>query len=251
MLKRLLMTGLALVLTLMTVTIVVLLGTVTHVDAVRYSDWIDATQVTNPLPGQLYEVTDDGEIETQLCLLTKNDFNISTDALSGRIFVNHLGEAVPAVIWIARTWLQVDEGAEHAFHLDYRLEWGGLERESAPSTELTAGNKRILQPRNMERIRQQASAPQQADLQRLENCANEILRTFEDGQNVCQLTEVIREDTGRTLAVRFDTRCLARPESGPRRLPALRAGSFWTSVKLGLGLVGQQLAPPVLADAAG
>lgn len=250
MLKKLLMVGLGLVLTLMTLTMVALLGTVTHADAVRYSDWIDAVKVTDPLPGQLYAITRDGLIETQLCPLTKDDFSISTDGLSGRIFVNRLGEAVPAVIWIAQAWFRVEE-ADDVFDLDYRLEWRGLEREFAPISSLTEGVMRILHERDMEQLRRQISAAQFADMQRLEGCANAILQTFAEGRDICQLTEVIRERGGQILAVRFATRCLALgPEGGPRPLPALRAASFWTSIKLGLGLVDQQLAPPVLAGAA-
>jgi hypothetical protein len=74
MLKKLLTAATALVLSLVTLTLVVLLGTVTHADAVRYADWIDATQVTDPLPGQLYAISGDGVIEAQLCPLTKDDF---------------------------------------------------------------------------------------------------------------------------------------------------------------------------------
>ena len=72
MLKKLLTAAAALVFSLVTLTLVVLLGTVTHADAVRYADWVDATQVTDPLPGQLYAISVDGVIEAQLCPLTKD-----------------------------------------------------------------------------------------------------------------------------------------------------------------------------------
>ena len=105
----------------------------------------------------------------------------------------------------------------------------------------------------MEQIERHGSAAQLADAQRLEGCATAILHTFEEGRDICQLTEVIRERSGRILAVRFATRCLALdPDRGPRPLPALQAGSFWTGIKLGLGLVDQQLVDtPVLAGTSG
>jgi hypothetical protein len=253
MLKKLLTAATALVFTLVTLTLVVLLGTVTHADAVRYADWVDATQVTDPLPGQLYAISGDGVIEAQLCPLTKDDFDIGIDALSGRTFVNRLGEAVPAVIWVAQTYFQTGSTPEHTLDLDYRLEWRALEREFAPLSSLAVGLKRILSEREMEQIERHGSAAQIADAQRLEGCATAILQTFQEGRDICQLTEVIRERSGRILAVRFATRCLALdPEAGPRPLPALQAGSFWTGIKLGLGLVDQQLVDaPVLVGASG
>jgi hypothetical protein len=248
MLKKVLMAASALVVSLMTLTLVVLLGTVTHADAVGYTDWIDATKVTDPLPGQLYAVSQDGEIESQLCLLNRNDFNIRTDALPGRTFVNRLGEAVPVVLWAAQAYFQTEPPAGQDFDIGYRLEWRTLEREFAPLSVLTVGVKRILHERDMEQIRQHTTAAQFADLERLEGCANAIVQTFQQGLDVCQLTEVIRQSPGGTLAVRFATHCLSDMQGGPRRLPELEAASFWTSVKLGLGLVDQLLALPVLAD---
>lgn len=246
MLKKVLVAASALVLALMTFTLVVLLGTVTHADAVGYSDWIDATKVTDPLPGQLYAVSPEGAIEGQLCPLNRDDFSIGTDALPGRTFVNRLGETVPVVVWVAQIYFQTGEG-ERAIDIGYRLHWHSLEREYAPLSALAVGLKRILHERDMEQIRQHASAAQITELQRLEGCANAIVQTFQHGLDVCQLTEVIRESTGRTLAVRFGTHCLTDPQGGPRRLPELAAGSFWTTLKLGLGLVDQLLAAPVVA----
>jgi hypothetical protein len=252
MLKKLLTAATALVLSLVTLTLVVLLGTVTHADAVRYADWVDATQVTDPLPGQLYAISGDGVIEAQLCPLTKDDFVFSTDALSGRTFVNRLGEAVPVVIRVAQTYFQIGSTPDHTLELDYRLEWRALEREFAPLSSLAVGLKRILHEREMEQIKRHASAAQVADAKRLEGCATAILQTFQEGRDICQLTEVIKERSGRILAVRFASRCLALdPEGGPRPLPGLEAGSFWTGIKLGLGLVDQQLTEtPLLAGAA-
>lgn len=247
MLKKVTMAASTLVVALVTLTLVVLLGTVTHADAVGYSDWIDATKVTNPLPGQLYAVSPDGEIEGQLCPLSRDDFRIGTDALPGRTFVNRLGETVPVVVWVAKIYFQTDEPAGDVVHIGYRLEWLSLEREFAPLSALAVGLQRILHERDMEQIRRHAPAAQVAELQRLEGCANAIVQTFHHGLDVCQLTEVIRESTGRTLAVRFGKRCLTDPQGGPRRLPDLAAGSFWTDVKLGLGLVDQLIAAPVVA----
>lgn len=247
MLKKALVAASTLVIALVTLTLVVLLGTVTHADAVGFSDWIDATKVTNPLPGQLYAVSPEGEVEGQLCPLSRDDFRISTDALPGRTFVNRLGETVPVVVWVARIYFRTDQPAGEEFSIGYRLQWHALERESAPLSALAVGLQRILQERDMEQIRRHASAAQVAELQRLEGCANAIVQTFQHGLDVCQLTEVIKESTGRTLAVRFGTHCLTDPGGGPRRLPELAAGSFWTTLKLGLGLVDQLLAAPVLA----
>jgi hypothetical protein len=249
MLKKVLIAASALMCALVSLTLVALLGTVTHADAVGYSDWIDATKVTNPLPGQLYAVSGEGEIEGQLCPLNRDDFNISSDALPGRTFVNRLGESVPAVLWVAKVYLDTEQPTEGAFDIGYRLEWRTLEREFAPLSALAVGLKRILHERDMEQIRQHASDAKVAELKRLEGCANAIVQTFHHGLDVCQLSEVIRESTGRILAVRFGTHCLALdPEGGPRRLPDLEASSFWTSIKLGLGLVDQLLSAPVLAD---
>jgi hypothetical protein len=249
MLKKVLIAASALMCALVSLTLVALLGTVTHADAVGYSDWIDATKVTNPLPGQLYAVSGEGEIEGQLCPLNRDDFNISSDALPGRTFVNRLGESVPAVLWVAKVYLDTEQPTEGAFDIGYRLEWRTLEREFAPLSALTVGLKRILHERDMEQIRQHASDAKVAELKRLEGCANAIVQTFHHGLDVCQLTEVVKESAGRILAVRFGTHCLALdPEGGPRRLPDLEASSFWTSIKLGLGLVDQLLSAPVLAD---
>jgi hypothetical protein len=249
MLKKVLIAASALMCALVSLTLVALLGTVTHADAVGYSDWIDATKVTNPLPGQLYAVSGEGEIEGQLCPLNRDDFNISSDALPGRTFVNRLGESVPAVLWVAKVYLDTEQPTEGAFDIGYRLEWRTLEREFAPLSALAVGLKRILHERDMEQIRQHASDAKVAELKRLEGCANAIVQTFHHGLDVCQLTEVVKESTGRILAVRFGTHCLALdPEGGPRRLPDLEASSFWTSIKLGLGLVDQLLSAPVLAD---
>lgn len=247
MLKKVMIAASTLVVTLVTLTLVVLLGTVTHADAVGYSDWVDATKVTNPLPGQLYAVSAEGEIEGQLCPLSRDDFRIGTDALPGRTFVNRLGETVPVVVWVAKIYFQADEPAGKEISIGYRLEWLGLEREFAPLSALAVGLQRILHERDMEQIRRHASAARVAELQRLEGCANAIVETFRHGLDICQLTEVIRESTGRTLAVRFGRHCLTDPQGGPRRLPELQASSFWTDVKLGLGLVDQLIAAPVVA----
>ncbi len=250
MLKKVLIAASALVVSLVTLTLVVLLGTVTHADAVGYADWVDATKVTDPLPGQLYAVSADGEIEGQLCLLNKDDFNIRTDALPGRTFVNRLGETVPVVLWAAQAYFQTEQPAGQSFDIGYRLEWRSLERDYAPRSVLNVGIKHILHERDMEQIKLHASPAQLADVERLEGCANAIVQTFQDGLDVCQLAEVIREHTGGTLAVRFATYCLTDLQGGPRHLPELHARPFWTSVKLGLGLVAQLLAPQVLADQA-
>jgi hypothetical protein len=247
MLKKILVAASTLVVALVTLTLVVLLGTVTHADAVGYSDWIDATKVTDPLPGQLYAVSPDGEIEGQLCPLSRDDFRISTDALPGRTFINRLGETVPVVVWIAQLYFQTGQQGERQIDIGYRLEWHSLEREFAPLSALAVGLQRILHERDMDQIRRHASAAQVAELQRLEGCATAIVQTLQHNLDVCQLTEVIKESAGRILAVRFGSRCLADPQGGPRRLPELAVGSFWTTVKLSIGLVDQLLATPVVA----
>jgi hypothetical protein len=248
MLKKVLMGVGALVFTLVTFTLVTLLGSVTDADAVGYSDWIEATKVTDPLPGQLYAISGDGEIEGQLCPLERSDFSISRDQLSGRTFVNRLGEAVPLALWLGQQYLQLGQSSEQKFEIAYRLEWRPLEREFAPRSALRVGLQRILDERDMEKIKQHAPAAKVADAERLEACANAILETAHQGVDVCQLAEVISDDTGRTLAVRFAARCLVLdPESDPRPLPELTVGSFWTGVKLSLGLVDQLLTAPVIA----
>jgi hypothetical protein len=248
MLKKVLMGVGALVCTLLTFTLVTLLGSVTHADAVGYSDWVEATKVTNPVPGQLYAIAGDGTIEGQLCPLERSDFNISRDRLSGRTFVNRLGEAVPLALWLGGQYLPLGQSSEQRFEILYRLEWRALVREFAPRSALRVGLERILHERDMVQIRQVAPAAKVADAERLEGCANAILETAQQGVDVCQLAEVISDDTGSTLAVRFATRCLVLdPEGGPRPLPELQVGSFWTDVKLSLGLVDQLLAAPVVA----
>lgn len=242
MLKKVLMAASALIIALTSLTLVVLLGTVTHADALSYSDWVEATKVTDPLPGQLYVVSDDGEIATQLCQLGRDDFAISSDALPGRTFINRLGEAVPVVLWIAQVYFQTDAPSD-GLDIGYRLQWHSLNREFAPRSSLNMGVMRVLAERDMEALERNA------DLRRLEDCANAILQTFAHGQDVCQLSEVIK-DTGGVLAVRFATHCLADPKRGPRPLPDLEAGSLWTHVKLGLGLVDELLALPQMAGPA-
>jgi hypothetical protein len=251
MMKKLLTLAGAFGFLLVTLTLVVLLGTVTHADAVGAGKWIDADRVTDPLPGQLYAVSADGAIETQLCRLTKDDFNFGIDELSGRTFVNRLGEALPVAVWAAQTYFKTSEGPEESFALDYRLEWRALEREFAPLSSLSVGVERILQEREIEQLKRDSSPAEIANAERLEGCANAILQTFRAGSDICQLTEVIRERSGPVLAVRFATRCLALgPEGAPRPLPALHVGSLWTVIKLGLGLVEQQFSvSTTLADA--
>lgn len=249
MLKKVLMGVGALAFTLVTFTLVTLLGSVTHADAVGYSDWVEATKVTDPLPGQLYAISGDGTIEGQLCPLERSDFNISRDRLSGRTFVNRLGEAVPLALWLSAQYLQLGQPGEQTFEIAYRLEWRALEREFAPRSALRVGLQRILHERDMAMIKDHASTAMVAEMERLEGCANTILETSQQGVDVCQLAEVISDDTGRTLAVRFATHCLVLDsDGGSRPLPELQASSFWTSVKLGLGLVDQLLAAPVVAD---
>ena len=114
MLKKALVAASALLCALVTLTLVALLGTVTHADAIGYSDWIDGEKFTSPLPGQLSAVSAEGEIEGQLCPLSRDDFRISTDALSGRTFVNRLGETVPVVLRIAKVYLQPDSRASRS-----------------------------------------------------------------------------------------------------------------------------------------
>lgn len=241
MLKKVLMAASALAVALVTVTLVALLGTVTYADAVGYADWVEATKVTDPLPGQLYVVSDDGEIATQLCQLGRSDFAISNDTLPGRTFINRLGEAVPVVLWIARTYFQTGQPSAD-FDIGYRLEWRSLRREFAPRSALNQGIMKVLAPRDAGAI------ARDADLRRLEDCALAIPQTFARGQDVCQVSEVIKDGGGRILAVSFETHCLTDPERGVRPLPHLKAGSVWTEVKLGLGLVDQVLALPQVAD---
>lgn len=248
MLKKALVAASTLLLALVTLTLVVLLGSVTHADAIAYSDWIDGERFTSPLPGQLYAVSGEGKVEGQLCQLNRNDFRIGTDALPGRTFVNRLGETVPVVLWIARVSLQPDQPAEQQLSVSYRLEWRSLDREFATLDALALGVQRIMHERDLAQIKRHASSAHIAELQRLEGCAEAIVQTFKNGLDVCQLTEVLKESTGRILAVRFGAHCLALdPDGAPRTLPELADGSFWTIVKLGLGLVDQLLAAPVLA----
>ena len=229
MLNKVLMGVGALVLTLVTFTLVTLLGSVTHADAVGYLEGIDADKLTRPLPGQLYVVSPEGKIEQQLCQIEEFEFDI--DRLSGRTFVNRLGETVPGVLRIAAPYLQPDQPGEQQLGISYRLEWRSIDREFATVDHLILGMKRILEK---------------------PGCDEAIKQTLRSGLEVCQLIEVLRERTGRPLAVRFHTHCLAlRPDGGPRPLPALQAGSFWTGIKLGLGLVDQEFTTsPVLAGAA-
>ena len=247
MLKKVLVAASTLAVALVTLTLVVLLGTVTHADAVGYSDWIEATHFTNPLPGQLYAVSADGEIEGQLCPLVRDDFRIETDALPARTFVNRLGEAVPMVVSAANIYFSTGQPGAPQINIGYRLEWHALGREFAPLSALTVGLQRILDERDMEQIRRQASAAQVAEQQRLEGCADAIFQTFHHGLEVCQLEQVISEGAGRILAVRFSMYCLTDPQRGPRPLPDLRARSFWTSVKLSLGLVAELQSAPAPA----
>jgi hypothetical protein len=249
MVKKLLIAASALMVSLVTLTLVMLLGTVTHADAVGYSDWIDGERFTTALPGQLYAVSPEGEIEGQLCQLNRDDFNISTDALPARTFVNRLGETLPVVLWIVKEYLQPGQPGEQELEISYRLEWRSLDREFATLNALALGVQRILHERDLAQIKRHASAARIADLHRLEGCAEAIVQTFKNGLDVCQLEQVIKERTGNILAVRFGAHCLALdPDGEPRRLPELSAGSFWTSVKLTIGLVDQLRATPVLAD---
>src|ERR671924_406652 len=137
MLKKVLMGVGALVFTLVTFTLVTLLGS-----------------VTDPLRGQLYAISGDGEIEGQLCPLERSDFNISRDQLCGRTFVNRLGEAVPLALWLGQQYLQLGQSGEQKFEIAYRLEWRALEREFAPRSALRVGLQRILDERDMEKIKQ-------------------------------------------------------------------------------------------------
>ena len=225
MLKKVLVAASTLVVALVTLTLVVLLGTLTHADAVGYLDGIDGEKLTRPLPGQLYVVSPEGKIEQQLCRI--EEFRFDIERLSGRTFINRLGERVPGVLNIATPHLLPGQPGEQEFGISYRLEWSSLDHEFATADDLILVVKGVLEKRG---------------------CDEAIKRALESGLEVCQLKEVFRERTGRPLAVRFGVHCLALdPDGEPRRLPELSAGSFWTSVKLGLGLVHELRAPEVVA----
>jgi hypothetical protein len=169
MLKKVLMGVGALVFTLVTFTLVTLLGSVTHADAVGYLDGIDADKLTRPLPGQLYVVSPEGKIEQQLCQIEEFEFDI--DRLSGRTFVNRLGETVPGVLRIAAPYLQPDQPGEQELGISYRLEWRSIDREFATVDHLILGMKRILEK---------------------PGCDEAIKQTLRSGLEVCQLIEVLR-----------------------------------------------------------
>jgi hypothetical protein len=249
MFKQLLTAATTIASFLLILTLVALLGTVTQADAVRYSDWVEVTQVTDPLPGQLYAISDDGVIEGQLCLLTPNDFASKQERLADRRFVNPLGESLPFALSLAKLYLPAGQDQEAAFQIGYRLEWRNLERHFAAVSSLTDGVKRILAPRSKAEMEEASPDPEAATARRLEGCAEAIIDAFKDERRVCQLSEVIKENGGHILAVRFSARCLiSNPQSGPMLLPDLRVSSFWTNVKLTLGLVNQHnLSAAVLA----
>jgi hypothetical protein len=132
----------ALLLTLVTLTLVVLLGTLTHSDAVGYLDGVDGAKLTRPLPGQLYVVSAEGKIEQQLCEIEELAFEI--DRLSGWTFVNRLGETVPAVFRIVAPHLQPEQ-EDGKLAISYRLEWHSLDHQFATAEDLNVVTSKVLQ----------------------------------------------------------------------------------------------------------
>lgn len=202
------------------------LGTVSHSDVLNYYAWVDASQVTAPVPGQFYVIDEDGEIREPLCPLEEADFAPLRHRGRGVRFVNLLGEALPEAL------------ASPAASVEWTIE-----RRYVPLGHILHHNRRILAERDLEALEKEQDATALAEARRLERCADAIVTSLAQGLNVCQLTEVaMDETTGAPLGVDFATLCLAAADDQkPRQLPDLQRYPPWTGVKDGLGLIDVRL----------
>jgi hypothetical protein len=201
------------------------LGTVSHSDVLNYYAWVDASQVTAPVPGQFYVIAEDGEIGESLCSLEQADFAPIKHRGDGVRFVNLLGEALPEALRARSASVERT-----------------VERHSVPLSHILHHNRRILEERDLEALEKEQDAAALAEARRLEQCAEAIVTRLRQGSNVCQLTEVAIDVTsGDPLGVDFATLCLASADDPePRRLPDVRSYPLWTEVKDGLGLIDIQ-----------
>lgn len=198
------------------------LGTVSHSDVLNYYAWVDASQVTAPVPGQFYVIAGDGEIREPLCPLEEADFAPLRHRGRGVRFVNLLGEALPEALRSPAA----------------SVEWT-IERRYVPLGHVLYHNRRILEERDLEALEKSGDAAALEEARRLEWCAEAIVTSLAQGLNVCQLTEVAIDEASATLlGADFASACLASADDPePRQLPDLRSYPPWTEAKDGLGLI--------------
>lgn len=234
-------TGLAVTASVAT-SLVTMLGSVTHGDIVRYHDWIEPIQVKMPQIGQYYIIADDGTVKEPLCEIKDTDFTPVAYPEDGRRYVNWLGKATPfvvdAVSFITQP-VQAAGSAGQPNRISYTLEIERLEHRHAPTATLRGLTRRILTPRDLDRIQKDGTSEAHREALRLSDCAGAIRASLESGFNVCQLNEVVRDGSnGSPLGVDFGSLCLARPsDTRPRVLPPLDRGSFWSDLKQAMDLL--------------
>jgi len=219
-----------------------MLGTVTQGDVVRHHDWIDPIEVKVPRIGQYYIVADDGTIKEPLCALEDDDLRPVAYPAEGRRYVNWLGKVAPFVVDVVGFVLQPVQAATTTGEpgaISYALELERLDHHYAPAATLRGLTRRIMQQRDLDRIRKDESTASHRAALRLRDCASTIRASLASGFNVCQLDEVVHNSSKRSpLGVGFASLCLATPtDTKPRILPVLERGSFLSDLKQAMGLI--------------
>lgn len=226
-------------------TLAAFLATASHNDALTHYGWIDGSPLNNPVPGQLYVISDQNEIREPLCSFTPGEFDPHQVAEPGVRFVNVLGEALPFVSGIVGLAVPGLHAKEIGSSVPYVFDLSPFTRSYVPVDSLLDHNRQILEVRNMEALRKNLDDARFDKLQRLESCANAIQTRLHQGLRVCQLSAVVSDAaTGRPLAVTFASSCLASADdTAPRYLPDLHHYPVWTKVKKSLGLIETRLLP--------
>ncbi|MEM7021749.1 MAG: hypothetical protein AAF637_04060 [Pseudomonadota bacterium] len=220
-----------------------MLGSVTYGDVVRYHDWVDPASVARAQLGQYYIIEEDGSVDDPLCELRPEDFDPAPQltSLPGRSYVNHLGQLTPIVVQLVGVIVPMPQNVNAAGtqSMSPVLTFKQVQRQAATAAELRRLTERVLQERNIAVLEKNGHEEAAEDARRLSNCRIEIMESLSSGLTVCQVDEIVRdESTGVSIGVGFATRCLV-PETAelPRHAPELRRGSFLSQLKHTMDLI--------------
>jgi len=227
-----------------TTALVGVLGSVTHGDVVRFHNWIDPAHVASTQLGQYYIINDDGTILDPLCELRPVDFDppLQPQSLSGRSYVNSLGQLTPVVIQLVGAVMPVSQSANAAAgtaSVSHVLTFKEVELETATATSLSRLTTRVLAEQDIAHLEKNEGTTAADDARRFQACGLEIKESVAAGLTVCQIDEVVRDaSTGVSIGVGFTTRCLARETDDRARLrPAIERGSLFSNLKHSLKLI--------------
>lgn len=214
------------------------LSSISYVDALEHYGWLDGTAVTDAVPGQFYVVDEIGKVREPLCSLQAADFAPRENASNGIRFRNVLGHALPGFLL---AFVSTDARADDqivAMSAPHELEWRAFRREFVTRDSLLFHNRRLFEERDLNEIAKQATAREFDEAVRLESCATAIITALDAGFSVCQLSEVVRNDsTDTVLAVDFASLCLTRGQGDAQRFPDNGPRSLWVEARKSLGLV--------------